>query len=123
MSPSIDLGKFSFSLAVADVQKSRTFYEGLGFEAYDDHQSENWLIMKNGETTLGLFQGMFEENILSFHPSDVRAAHKAIEANGVEIMSAPQGDDGPAHMMLKDPDGNLVMLDQIDPNYVPTSQK
>ena len=119
------LGAFSISLAVKDIAASRAFYEKLGFEQVGGEQSENWLILRNGETTIGLFQGMFEQNMLTFNPGwdsenqplgdfeDVRAIQRHLKANGLEL--SPEADEsttGPAYVMLTDPDGNPILIDQ-----------
>ena len=116
----MDLGKFSLSLAVKDIAASRAFYEALGFTVIDDHESENWLILRAGEATLGLFAGMFEDNMLTFHPPDVRALQRRLDAAEVPLtMRAAEEGEGPAHAMLTDPDGNNILLDQPDPAYRP----
>jgi len=109
----MDLGKFSISLAVKDIKASREFYEKLGFKVLDDHEADNWLILGNGQTVIGLFQGMFDSNILTFNPEDVRAIQKQLKASGVPLVSeADDATKGPAHVMVKDPDGNTILLDQ-----------
>lgn len=122
------LGCFSVSLTVKDLQKSKAFYEALGFETFGGDEAHNYLIMKNGETNIGLFQGMFEANILTFNPGwdqnaqsvaefeDVRDVQSRLEAAGLtlEARAEPQG-DGPAHIVFTDPDGNTIMLDQHVP--------
>lgn len=121
----MELGAFSVSLAVKDIEKSRVFYENLGFNIFAGDQTQNWLIMRNGKHTIGLFQGMFEGNILTFNPgwdqdcntlnsyADVRDLHKDVTAKGIEITSdAPSGDKGPASFTLVDPDGNAILFDQ-----------
>lgn len=116
-----DLGGFSLSLKVSDIKASREFYEKLGFEVYDDHESDNWVIMRAGHACIGLFQGMFKKNILTFNPTDVRAVQKRLKASGVELTSeANEHSEGPAHATLMDPDGNPILLDQLDPDYLPT---
>lgn len=120
----MNLGQFSLSLAVKDIRASRRFYESLGFEAYDDHEDENWIILRNGNTYLGLFQGMFENNLLTFLPSDVRAIQRRLKEQGIQpITEAEESGTGPAHVILADPDGNSILLDQHDPEYVPTSKQ
>ena len=110
----MDLGTFSLSLAVQDIRASRLFYEALGFEAIDDHESERWIILKNGQTLIGLFQGMFEHNILTFHPQDVRSIQKHLKEKGIPLMQeADEHTTGPAHIILKDPDGNEILMDQF----------
>lgn len=121
----MELGAFSVSLAVQDIAASRSFYEKLGFTAMGGDQSQGWLILKNGSTVIGLFQGMFEKNILTFNPgwdqdarplesfTDVRDVQKLLDAQGVEItVRAVQDSTGPAHLVFSDPDGNVIMLDQ-----------
>ena len=121
----MELGAFSVSLAVKDLQASRAFYEKLGFSAMGGDAAQGWLILKNGSTVIGLFQGMFEKNILTFNPgwdqaaqplasfTDVRQIQAALDAEGVDITTRADPDTtGPAHIILSDPDGNVVMLDQ-----------
>ena len=121
----MELGAFSVSLAVKDLQASRAFYETLGFSAMGGDASQGWLILKNGSTVIGLFQGMFEKNILTFNPgwdqaaqplasfTDVREIQASLDAEGVDITTRADPDTtGPAHIILSDPDGNVVMLDQ-----------
>lgn len=121
----MSLGAFSVSLAVKDLEASRAFYEKLGFDAMGAEASHGYLIMKNGEHLIGLFQGMFEGNILTFNPGwdqaaqnldefiDVREIQTRLKAEGVELTSevAPGG-TGPASVMLQDPDGNTILIDQ-----------
>ena len=111
----MQLGLFSLSLAVNDIVKSKQFYEHLGFSVMPSCGSieDRWLIMKNGHTMIGLFEGMFKDNILTFNPADVRAIEASLKQNGIEIVTEVQGESGPGHCMLKDPDGNLIMLDQF----------
>lgn len=119
------LGAFSVSLAVKDIEKSKVFYEKLGFEVIGGEQSQNWLIMRNGDNTLGLFQGMFDGNVLTFNPgwdphcnnleqyTDVREIHKKLVAAGVQITDANvASESGPGHVSLVDPDGNSILIDQ-----------
>ena len=119
------LGAFSVSLAVKDIAASRAFYEKLGFTEIMGDPSQNWLILRNGETTLGLFQGMFEQNILTFNPGwdsknqpldefqDVRTIQKRLKESGLELTTeADESTTGPASLTLVDPDGNTVLLDQ-----------
>ena len=121
----MQLGNFSISLAVKDIEASKKFYEKLGFTVFGGDQSQNWLIMKNGDTNIGLFQGMFENNILTFNPgwnsnaqpvgefTDVRELQRQIKANGVEMMSeADESTTGPGSFMIADPDGNTILVDQ-----------
>jgi catechol 2,3-dioxygenase-like lactoylglutathione lyase family enzyme len=120
------LGAFSVSLAVKDIQASKSFYEKLGFEEFGGDASQNWLIMKNGDTVIGLFQGMFEQNILTFNPgwdqnaqnldafTDVRDLQKTLKAEGIQF--ATEADEttttGPASFIITDPDGNPILVDQ-----------
>ena len=119
------LGAFSISLAVKDIASSRAFYEKLGFSVFGGNQQERWLIMKNETTLIGLFQGMFERNLLTFNPGwdssaqllpefdDVRAIQRLLQAQGVRFESqADEATTGPAHFMVVDPDGNQVLVDQ-----------
>ena len=119
------LGAFSVSLAVKNLQASRAFYEKLDFEVVGGDAAQNWLILRNGSATIGLFQGMFERNILTFNPGwddkaqpagefvDVRAHQRRLKSNGIELTSvADETSAGPASFMLVDPDGNPVLVDQ-----------
>lgn len=119
------LGAFSVSLAVKDIQASKTFYEKLGFEEFGGDASQNWLILKNGSTVIGLFQGMFDKNILTFNPgwdqnanpldtfTDVRQIQQELKAQGVQFDSeADETTTGPASFIITDPDGNPVLVDQ-----------
>jgi predicted lactoylglutathione lyase len=121
----MELGAFSVSLAVKDIEASKLFYEKLGFTVFAGEQSQNWLIMKNGHHAIGLFQGMFEKNILTFNPgwssdaqqlrefTDVRELQRQLKANGVEmILQADESSTGPASFMIVDPDGNTILVDQ-----------
>jgi len=119
------LGAFSVSLAVKDLQASRAFYEKLDFEVVGGGAAQNWLIMRNGVVTLGLFQGMFDRNILTFNPGwdakaqaverfvDVREHQRRLKSSGLALASAAAEDSvGPASCMLIDPDGNPILIDQ-----------
>lgn len=121
----MELGAFSVSLAVKDIEASRSFYEKLGFSPMAGDQAQGWLILRNGSTVIGLFRGMFDKNILTFNPgwdqsasplasfTDVRDVQESLEAQGVEIVTRADPDStGPAHIILSDPDGNVIMLDQ-----------
>ena len=121
----MELGAFSFSLAVKDIKASKAFYEKLGFKVFVGDISQNWLILKNGERAIGLFQGMFERNTLTFNPgwdsnaqkldtfTDVRELQNQLKAQGVELMSeADESTTGPASFMVMDPDGNPILVDQ-----------
>ena len=121
----MELGAFSISLAVKDIKASKAFYEKLGFKVFTGDISKNWLILKNGEHAIGLFQGMFEKNILTFNPgwdqnaqkrdtfTDVRELQRQLKAQGVQLISeADENSTGPASLMAVDPDGNTILLDQ-----------
>jgi lactoylglutathione lyase len=109
----MNLGTFSISLAVKDIKASRAFYEKFGFEVLDGNEDQRWLILKNGDAKIGLFQGMFPTNTLTFNPSDVRSIQKALKADGVTFTAeADETTTGPAYAALLDPDGNPILLDQ-----------
>ena len=109
----MELGAFSVSLAVRDIEASRSFYEKFGFKVFGGDATQNWLILKNGDHVIGLFQGMFEKNILSFNPPDVRNLQKLLKNGGVRIFEeVDEKGSGPASIMFEDPDGNQIMLDQ-----------
>ena len=111
----MDLGLFSLSLAVKDISKSKVFYEALGFKAMPSCGSveDKWLMMKNGTTMIGLFEGMFEDNIMTFNPDDVRALQGNLVEQGIGLEVPVKGDSGPGHLIVKDPDGNAIMFDQF----------
>ncbi len=121
----MELGAFSISLAVKDLEASTSFYEKFGFKAFAGDASKKWLILKNGDHLIGLFQGMFEKNILTFNPgwdtsaqklaafTDVRELQRQLKAQGVQLQ--PQADEsttGPASFVAIDPDGNPILVDQ-----------
>ena len=121
----MELGAFSISLAVRNIAASRAFYEKLGFAAVGGDEARNWLIMRNGEAVVGLFQGMFERNILTFNPgwsqgaqplasfTDVRELQRLLKAEGLSFATeADEGTTGPASFVVVDPDGNPVLVDQ-----------
>ena len=121
----MQLGAFSISLAVKDIQASREFYEKLGFTSFGGDVAHNWLILKNGDHIIGLFQGMFENNILTFNPgwnqdaqplaefTDIRELQRRLREHGVALLSeADASTTGPASLTLMDPDGNMILLDQ-----------
>ena len=121
----MELGAFSISLAVKDLEASRKFYEKFGFTAFAGDASQNWLILKNGNHVIGLFQGMFEKNILTFNPgwdsnaqklstfTDVRDLQRTLKAQGVVLMNeADENTTGPASFIAVDPDGNPILVDQ-----------
>lgn len=121
----MNLGVFSISLAVKDIAASKDFYEKLGFTKFGGDQAQNWLIMKNGDTIVGLFQGMFENNILTFNPgwdsnaknvdpfTDVRELQRQLRLQGVTFATeADESGTGPASFVITDPDGNTILVDQ-----------
>ena len=121
----MELGAFSISLAVKDIEASRAFYEMFGFTVFGGDASQNWLILKNGDHTIGLFQGMFEKNTLTFNPgwdsnastldtfTDVRDLQRQLKAQGVQLMTeADETTTGPASFLAVDPDGNPILVDQ-----------
>jgi len=113
----MELGQFSASLAVRDIKVSRAFYEKLGFRAIDGKPDQGWIILQNGDAVIGLFQGMFEKNILTFNPRDVRMIQAELDKAGVELAERAADGDGPAHIALMDPDGNPILLDQHPEDY------
>lgn len=121
----MNLGTFSISLAIKDLEKSKAFYEKFGFTEFAGDASQNWLIMKNGAHAIGLFQGMFEQNILTFNPgwdseanqldefTDVRDLQRQLKEQGVELQNeADENSTGPASFVAIDPDGNPILVDQ-----------
>ena len=121
----MQLGAFSISLAVKDIHASKAFYEAFGFKEFGGNLAQNWLILKNGDTIIGLFQGMFDKNMLTFNPgwdsnasqldgfTDVRELQRRLKAQGIALMSeADETTTGPASLVAIDPDGNPVLLDQ-----------
>lgn len=118
------LGAFSISLNVKDLKTSQDFYEKLGFAVFGGAVEQNYLIMKNETTLIGLFQGMFETNSLTFNPGwdqdaqtvedyeDVRAIQAKLKEAGLELMAEAEGESGPGSLMLVDPDGNPILIDQ-----------
>ncbi len=121
----MELGKFSVSLSVKNIETSKVFYEKLGFEVFGGEQSQNWLIMKNGDTVIGLFQDMFDSNILTFNPGwdndgntletyeDIRDIYKTLKSQGVKVENESLGgDSGPGSFSVVDPDGNAILIDQ-----------
>lgn len=121
----MDLGAFSVSLAVKDIAASKAFYEKIGFTVFGGNQEQNWLIMKNGDHVIGLFQGMFPNNILTFNPgwsqnaetlpeyTDIRELQRVLKAAGVAMITeADETTTGPASFMIADPDGNTILVDQ-----------
>lgn len=121
----MQLGAFSVSLTVKDIQASKSFYEKFGFSVFGGNAAQNWLILKNGECIIGLFQGMFEKNILTFNPgwdsnaqnvaafTDVRDLQRQLKAQGVTFaQEADETTSGPASFVAVDPDGNPILVDQ-----------
>jgi catechol 2,3-dioxygenase-like lactoylglutathione lyase family enzyme len=121
----MELGAFSISLAVKDIEASKDFYQKLGFQVFGGELSQNWLILKNGDHTIGLFQGMFEKNSLTFNPgwdqnanelesfTDIRELQRELKEQGVAFVSeADENTVGPANFILLDPDGNPILVDQ-----------
>jgi catechol 2,3-dioxygenase-like lactoylglutathione lyase family enzyme len=121
----MDLGTFSISLAVKDLGASKTFYEKFGFREFAGDAAQNWLILKNGDHVIGLFQGMFEKNIMTFNPgwdanaqklaqfTDVRELQRQLKAQGVTLQQqADESTTGPASFIALDPDGNPILVDQ-----------
>lgn len=123
--PNLDLGAFSVSLAVKDIATSAAFYKKLGFERTMGDPAQNWLILRNGEHVIGLFQGLFPKNVMTFNPGwtqqatpsgsfvDVRELQRRLEAEGLELTTrADENGTGPASFTLNDPDGNPIFIDQ-----------
>jgi catechol 2,3-dioxygenase-like lactoylglutathione lyase family enzyme len=125
MDEPVQLGNFSISLAVKDIEASKAFYEKLGFREVDGKLEQKWLVLQNGTTNVGLFQGMFERNMLTFNPGwthekeqmedfqDVRELQRLLKERGLEMQTeADEATDGPASFVLVDPDGNPILVDQ-----------
>jgi lactoylglutathione lyase len=121
----MELGTFSISLAVKNIEESKAFYVKFGFEVIGGDATQNWLILRNGDHTIGLFQGMFEKNTLTFNPgwdknaaqldtfTDVRELQRQLKAQGVALMTeADESTKGPASFIAVDPDGNPILIDQ-----------
>lgn len=121
----MSIGAFSISLTVKDIKASKTFYEKLGFNAFGGNIDQNWLIMKNEDCIIGLFQGMFEKNILTFNPGwnsnaeeinpfkDVRVLQEELREKGIDFINeANLATEGPSSFMIEDPDGNMILVDQ-----------
>ena len=128
----LELGNFSVSLTVKDVKASKAFYEKLGFQQVGGELAQNWVVLKNGETKIGLFQGMFDKNMLTFNPGwnsaketleefqDVRELQRTLKARGIELQSeVDESTDGPGFFTLVDPDGNPILFDQHVPKPKP----
>ncbi len=125
----MQLGNFSVSLAVKDIGASRAFYEKLGFRVFAGDQAQNWLILQNETSTIGLFQGMFDKNMLTFNPGwdrnggtvpafdDVRVIQRTLKSRGLALATeADEATSGPASLMVLDPDGNPILIDQHVPS-------
>ena len=125
----MELGNFSVSLTVKDIKASKAFYEKLDFKEVGGKLEENWIVLQNGNARIGLFQGMFDKNIMTFNPGwtkdketlkdfqDVRELQRTLKARGITM--APEADEtteGPAHFMVTDPDGNTILVDQHVPS-------
>ena len=121
----MQLGAFSVSLAVKDIEASKVFYEKFGFKVVGGDQSQNWLILRNASHTVGLFQGMFDQNILTFNPgwdaeaqpldsfTDIRDIQRQLKERGIQLVSeADEKTTGPASLVATDPDGNTILIDQ-----------
>ena len=121
----MELGNFSVSLAVKDLEASRRFYERLGFVVFMGEPAQDWLVLRNGSTVIGLFQGMFEKNLLTFNPgwdgdanaldefADVRDIQRTLKAAGIDVVSeVDESGTGPGSFMIEDPDGNQILFDQ-----------
>lgn len=121
----MQLGAFSISLSVKDIHASKAFYENLGFTFKGGNIEQNWIVLKNGNAVVGLFQGMFEGNLMTFNPGwdqnaqavtpfdDVRQIQARLKEAGVSLdAEADPSTTGPAHIFLKDPDGNVILIDQ-----------
>ena len=128
----MELGNFSVSLAVKDIGASKAFYEKLDFKEVGGKLEQNWIILQNGTTTIGLFQGMFEKNIMTFNPGwtkdketlkefqDVRELQSVLKERGIPmLLEADASSEGPASFMIADPDGNSILVDQ----HVPSPQR
>jgi len=128
----MELGNFSVSLTVKDIKTSRAFYEKLGFKEVGGKLEENWIVLQNGNARIGLFQGMFDKNILTFNPGwtkdretlkdfqDVRELQRTLKARGITVTTeADETTEGPAHFVVTDPDGNMILVDQHVPSPKP----
>jgi catechol 2,3-dioxygenase-like lactoylglutathione lyase family enzyme len=125
----MELGSFSVSLTVKDIKASKAFYEKLDFTVVGGKLEENWIVLQNGNARIGLFQGMFDQNIMTFNPGwtkdketlkdfqDVRELQRILKARGITVApEAPETTEGPAHFMVTDPDGNTLLFDQHVPS-------
>ncbi len=125
----MDLGNFSVSLTVKDIKASKAFYEKLDFKEVGGNLEENWIVLQNGNARIGLFQGMFDKNIMTFNPGwtkdretltdfqDVRELQRTLKGRGISMTTeADETTEGPAHFMITDPDGNTILVDQHVPS-------
>lgn len=119
----MDLGTFSLSLTVKDIAVSRKFYESLTFKVIAGNQSEGWLVLQSGNTSIGLFQDKFDRNLLTFNPSDVRTIQAHLKQQGIKLEKEAEPGEGPAFMTLIDPDGNPILFDQHPDDYEPTGEE
>lgn len=120
----MELGNFSISLTVKDIEVSKQFYAKLGFKVIHGDQDQGWLILQNGTTNIGLFQGMFDRNILTFNPgwdsngeetaefTDIRELEKQLKADGIKLIKESENKSGPESITMEDPDGNPILIDQ-----------
>jgi predicted lactoylglutathione lyase len=120
----MQLGNFSISLAVKDISASKAFYEALGFSVFTGNENEGWLVMKNGDANIGLFQGMLERNAITFNPgwnqsaesltsfTDVRDIQETLKAAGISFIQEAEAGTGTASFIIMDPDGNPIFVDQ-----------
>ncbi|MCY9698222.1 VOC family protein [Paenibacillus alginolyticus] len=121
----MNLGAFSVCLSVKDIHVSKSFYENLGFQIWAGDIKQNWLVMKNENCEIGIFQGIIEKNILTFNPgwtqdnenldqfTDIREIQKQLKAKGMKLLTeADEASEGPAHFIIEDPDGNQILFDQ-----------
>jgi len=113
---SVPIGKYSISLNVKDISKSKDFYQKLGFEAIEGMGSieQKWIMISNGETKIGLFQGMFPSNTITFNPIDGRSVHKVLKENGIQptFEIGMDNEEGPCTFSFTDPDGNPILINQ-----------
>lgn len=126
---SMEFGNFSVSLAVKDIKASKAFYEKLDFVPVAGKLEQNWIVLQNGDARIGLFQGMFDKNIMTFNPGwskdketlpnfqDVRDLQRTLKARGITMVTAAdETTEGPAHFKISDPDGNTILVDQHVPS-------
>lgn len=111
----IDVGVFSMSLAVKNLAKTKAFYEAFGFVEVAGEPDKKWVILANGVAKIGLFQGMFEADLVTFNPPDARIVESKLREAGIEIERPTEGETGPCHFVVRDPDGRVVLIDQHGP--------